>query len=241
MVVEDVLDEIAARFRDDPESRRYLETHALRYPILLGLVGEALGRVTSTPPRVLDAGPSYELEAMRRLWPRVHVDSLGFEDPRLMPPRAGERHFEVDLAGAADESTWPKAEPYDLVVCAEVIEHLHAAPRAALRMLASLLRSGGTMLVQTPNGAALLHRLRLLLGKNPFEPIREDLHHAGHFHEYTVAELVALCREAGLEPTRVELHNYFLTGTRKNRLLVRAGGLLPPRLRQGITLAATKA
>jgi SAM-dependent methyltransferase len=240
MEVADVLDEIAARFRDDPESRRYLETHALRYPILLGLVDEALARAGSAPPRVLDVGPSYELEAMRRLWPDAQVDSLGFEDKRLMPPRDGERHFEFDLAGAADEATWAKAEPYDVIVCAEVIEHLHAAPRAALRMLASLLRPGGTLLLQTPNAAALLHRVRLLLGKNPFEPIREDLHHAGHFHEYTVRELVDLCRQAGLEPANVELHNYFLTGTLKNRLLVRAGGLFPPRLRQGITLAATK-
>jgi hypothetical protein len=40
--------------------------------------------------------------------------------------------------------------------------------------------------------------------------------------------------------TEMRTANYFLTGSRKNRVLVRHGGLLPAGLRQGITITATK-
>lgn len=232
-----VLDEIATRFASDRESAAYLRTHGRRYRLLLDRVAEAVRASSGEPVRVLDVGPAYQTEAMRRLWPEVRVDSLGFEDPRLLPPRPGERHVQLDLTASADGVG---GEPYDVVVCAEVIEHLHVSPLRALRLLAALLRPGGTLVLQTPNAAALSRRFWLLLGRNPFEEIRDDLHQAGHFREYTVAELRQMVRTAGLEPARVELDNYFVTGSRKNRLLVALSPLLPPRLRQGVTLTARK-
>lgn len=238
--VQALFDDVAARFEADAESRAYLRSHRLRYGILFDLAGREVERGGPTPVRVLDVGPSYETEVMRRLWANAHIDSLGFEDLRLMAPRSGERHIEFDLVDATDESKWPSAGPYDLIVFAEVIEHLHISPLRVLELLASLLRPGGTLLLQTPNAAAMSRRFWLLMGKNPFEPIRDDLHQAGHFREYTVSELRRMCEDAGLQPLHADLRNYFVTGSRKNRLLVAFGGLLPPRLRQGITLLVRK-
>jgi len=235
--IDPVLDEIRQRVGDDAESVAYLETHRLRYRTLLGHVASnitGLGRA-----RILDIGPSYESELIRRLWPQAIVDSLGFLDGRLMPPRAGEEHTEFDLVQAADQASWPERQPYDLIVFAEVIEHLYISPGLVMQMLASLLGLGGTIIIQTPNAVALSRRFWLLMGRNPFESIRDDLHQAGHYREYTASELRDLCQQAGFRVKTVELQNYFLSGSRKNHLLVRLGPIVPRTLRQGITLTAT--
>ncbi len=108
------------------------------------------------------------------------------------------------------------------------------------RFFASLLRPSGVLVLQTPNAAALSRRFWLLAGRNPYEPIREDKKQAGHFREYTGAELRLLLNESGFDVSEIRLTNYFLTGSRKNRLLVRHGSLLPTSLRQGITVTASK-
>jgi trans-aconitate methyltransferase len=238
MTFDEVLADMTRRVQDDPESVAYLRAHRRRYRILLDRVDAALAGTAA--PRVLDVGPSYECELMRRLVPDARIDSLGFEDGRLLGARDGERHIDYDLVDAGDAATWPAAGPYDLIVCAEVIEHLYTAPVLTLRLLASLLRPGDTLLLQTPNAAALSRRFWLLTGRNPFEPIRADLHQAGHFREYTAAELRSLCAEAGFRVVHVELENYFLTGSRKNRVVVALGPVTPPTLRQGITLVAER-
>jgi hypothetical protein len=74
------------------------------------------------------------------------------------------------------------------------------------------------------------------MGRNPYEPIRENSMNPGHFREYTLRELVAFGEEAGLTTVRHWRHNYFLSGSKKNRLLVRAEAAVPRSLRQGLTI-----
>ena len=225
----------------DPESVAYARMHAPRYEILLGAVEAAMAGSTGAPVGLLDVGPSFQTEAIRELHPAVRVDSLGFADARFPPPRDGERHIDFDLDDADDRTTWPTTgDPYDVIVCAEVVEHLHTSPAHVFRLFASLLRSGGTLVLQTPNAAALSRRFWLLAGRNPYEPIREDKRQAGHFREYTAAELRTLLDASGFDVTETRLANYFLTGSRKNRVLVRHGDRLPAGLRQGITVTAKK-
>ena len=224
----------------DPESVAYARMHAPRYEILLGAVQAAITASGGGPVGLLDVGPSFQTEAIRELYPAVRVDSLGFADARFPPPRDGERHIDFDLNGSDDPTTWPVTGPYDVIVCAEVIEHLHTSPAHVFRLFASLLRPRGRLVLQTPNAAALSRRFWLLAGRNPYEPIREDKRQAGHFREYTEAELRTLLDARGFDVTEMRLANYFLTGSRKNRVLVRHGGLLPAALRQGITVTATK-
>ena len=78
---------------------------------------------------------------------------------------------------------------YDLVVFAEVIEHLHTSPVHTLAFVRGLLADAGVLILQTPNAASLPKRLKLLAGRNPYELIRADGGNPGHFREYTLAEL----------------------------------------------------
>ena len=126
------------------------------------------------------------------------------------------------------------------MVAAEVIEHVHTAPELVFRCLATLLRPDGRLIVQTPNAAALPHRVELLFGRNPFERIRLDPADPGHYREYTVDELLAIGRRAGLEVVDWTVQNYFAPARRLARMYAAVAPFLPPRLRAGITVRYTK-
>ena len=203
--------------------------HGRRYEALLAKVKE----LAPERPRILDVGQAYESERLREL-PGAVVDTLGFGDERF-PPRDGERHVPFDLKVAAQRDTWPELSDYDVVVCAEVIEHLPVSPLPPMQLMASALRPGGWLVLQTPNAARVGNRLRLLAGRNPFEELRDDLVSPGHIREYTVDEVVELGRAAGLEPGGWLTANYFETGSRANAILRRLEPLVPRRQRAGIT------
>ena len=224
-------DDLAAEFRQrytDAESLHYLETHRHRWELLLRLV------LNRAPNRILDVGPGFEAEAMRRRLPDATVDSLGWLDWRY-PPRDHEQHLELDLNEAQFPERLPELARYEVVVAAEVLEHLYTAPTLVLRYLASALEPRGALIVQTPNAVALKKRLQMLRGRNPAEPIREERMYAGHFHEYTPAELAATAHAAGLEVESCVTANYFRTGSRKNAVYARVERWLPSGLRDGIT------
>jgi hypothetical protein len=180
-------------------------------------------------------GPSYETRLLREQLPGATVDTAGWFDDRF-PLREGEEHTQVDL----NDPERPPLAPHDVVVCAEVIEHLQVAVGPVLRYLGSALADDGRLILQTPNAAGLPNRLRLLLGRNPYEPIREEQFNPGHFHEYTVAELRDAVTDAGFAVERIVTANYFDHGSRKNRVYRAAGPILPPTLREGITLVASR-
>jgi SAM-dependent methyltransferase len=210
-----------------PDEEVYLRTHSRRYQLLFDVVRSL------APQSILVVGPSHESVLLRDEVPGVRVDTLGWEDHRF--PRAGdERHVQHDL----NDPDYPELDPHDVVICAEVIEHLHISPVPVLRFLAGGLAPGGHLVVQTPNATALPKRLRMLLGRNPYEPIREEAGNPGHFHEYTVGELRDAVEAAGLDVERVLTANYFNHGSQKNRAYRALGPLLPGTLREGITVVA---
>ena len=92
---------------------------------------------------------------------------------------------------------------------AEVIEHLYTAPKLVLSFLRALLTDRGVLIIQTPNAAALHKRAELLLGRNPYELIRETTNDPGHFREYTKKELIRIAEDAGLTVDRWLAGNYF--------------------------------
>lgn len=206
----------------------YLSAHAPRYAALLHKVEE----LAPPRPRILDVGAAYEVELLRSL-PAV-VDRLGFPDERV-PLAEGERHIEFDLTDAAQPELWPELDGYDIVVCAEVIEHLTIPPIHVLRLLAAALREGGWLIVQTPNATRISNRLRMLMGRNPFEPLRDDRRNPGHIREYTVKELLGFASSAGLETGGWLTADYFVTGSWANRGLRRVSPAVPRSLRAGIT------
>jgi methyltransferase family protein len=200
----------------------YFRTHERRYRLLLELVRGL------SPERILVVGPSHESVLLREVAP---VDTLGWDDHRF-PRVEGERHRQHDL----NDPAYPELGPYDAVVCAEVVEHLHMPAESVVRPLAAALSPGGHLVLQTPNATSLPKRLRMLVGRNPYEPIRDQAGNPGHFHEYTLRELRDAVRAAGLDVEQIVTANYFDHGSPQNRLFRAVDRVLPPTLREGITV-----
>jgi hypothetical protein len=210
-----------------PDEHEYLRTHARRYHLLLGLVGEL------APKTILVVGPSYESVLLREAIAGATVDTFGWADDRF-PRVDGEHHVQHDL----NDLDYPELEPHDVVVCCEVIEHLQVDAVPVLRLLSAAIAPDGHLVLQTPNATALPKRLRMLIGRNPYAPIRNEPRNPGHFHEYTVGELRAAVEAAGLEVERVLTANYFDHGSPQNRVFRAVEPVLPGTLREGITVVA---
>jgi len=113
-----------------------------------------------------------------------------------------------------------------------VIEHLNTPPRRVLEFLAAQLAPGGWLVLTTPNAVWLKNRLRLLMGRNPFELLRDD--RSGHVREYTLAELAAAAGEAGLEVAAAERHGLYHFAGAKDRFYSALADATHPSLRRAI-------
>lgn len=122
----------------------------------------------------------------------------------------------VDLSGGQ-----PLAEvaggDFDLVLSAEVVEHLPIPASAHFGMLAPILRPGGALVVGTPNAGSIRRVVKTFLhipvlppAELTFGPV--DLEHEGvHRREYMPVEIKSALRAAGLRPERSEYLSYGYT------------------------------
>lgn len=200
---------------------RYVNFHRRRFAYLIRLCRELCPGQPNA--RVLDIGRSELTRMLAQVYRQV--ESLGFP---LETEEGGHRpafplenkHHVFDLNRAERSEEWPELGQFDLIVMAEVIEHLHTAPELILTMLNSMLAENGVLIVQTPNAAALHKRLKLLIGRNPYERIRAFSANPGHFREYTRSELIEVGRAAGLKSIRHEYADYFgCDGTRMKKVV----------------------
>ena len=145
-------------------------------------------------------------------------------------------NIQFDLDRSIDHAGWPKLPPHDLVLAAEVVEHLHASANHWLPFLQSAVAPGGHLIITTPNGVALRRRLMMLAGVHPYEKIRDDPRVPGHFREFTKSELTAYGQAHGLRLVHFEGHAHldypFTSGKIYNKLTA----VLPSNLRDTMYL-----
>jgi len=238
------LSRVALDIRRSDPSDLYAAFHAVRYAFLLRALADY---ITDARCRVLDIGPS-KLTALIAQTFGVRVQSLGLSEHH---DAGASRHYTFDLNESQEPARW-RADlgPYDVVVMAEVLEHLHTSPARVLAFVRTLLAPHGVLIIQTPNALALHKRLKLLAGRHPYEPIREDVRNPGHFREYTAGELRHYAEGAGLVVERCSHESYFdyrflyhPDGSRYQprwhlTILNACYRLVPPTLRPGLTCVA---
>ena len=223
---------------DDLKQSGYFLYHAPRYDVLM----KRIHKYHTESSKILEIGRS-RFAKMAYNFFGVNIDGLGFRtDKKTLT--GYDYHF--DLNDAQYPEKWRKDLPkYDIILFAEVIEHLHTSPLLVLKFLKTLLNEHGIIILQTPNAVALHRKLQILAGKNPYGLISEDTAEPGHFREYTAAEISDYCRKAGLEIVDMTFENYFdyryiehangqLTKKSKYRLINIIYSMLPKSLRPGM-------
>lgn len=104
------------------------------------------------------------------------------------------QHFNVE------NDSFPYTEgEFDIVIFAEIIEHLLNDPCKVLREIKRVLKPGGTLIVTTPNVARLENVARLIAGENIYDPYSGYGPYGRHNREYTRHELVTLLQFEGFD------------------------------------------
>jgi SAM-dependent methyltransferase len=121
--------------------------------------------------------------------------------------------------------------PYDVIVMAEVIEHVPRPPYLVLRDLFNWLRPGGWLVLTTPNLYRLRNLVRMASGRRVFDYflVPQPERPLGHFLEYSLDQISWHFREAGFEVSKAQLVQLDYGGSTAPRRLARR--VLKPILR----------
>ncbi|HWX73815.1 MAG TPA: methyltransferase domain-containing protein [Solirubrobacteraceae bacterium] len=170
---------------------------SLREAFLLSRVAAERERV-GDPPRVLDlgCGEGYFAAALAR--GGAEVVAVDVAEAALR--RARTSHPELDVRLAEPEAPLPLEDSsFDVVWAGETIEHV-ADTQQWLSEVRRVLRSGGLILISTPDHG-FLTRLRLALSARAFESHFDPL--ADHLRFYTRRVLAGLLAGFGFEEVAV--------------------------------------
>jgi 2-polyprenyl-3-methyl-5-hydroxy-6-metoxy-1,4-benzoquinol methylase len=87
---------------------------------------------------------------------------------------------------------------YDVVFAAEILEHVFETD-LFLQNIHKVLKTGGILVLSTPNLASLGRRILLLLGRNPVTELNTREGQAGHVRYYVYEPLKDILRDNGFE------------------------------------------
>jgi 2-polyprenyl-3-methyl-5-hydroxy-6-metoxy-1,4-benzoquinol methylase len=116
----------------------------------------------------------------------------GVEPDPTLPDQARQGYDDWRPSDALAAGEW--SAPFDVVVCADVLEHL-PRPEALLERIRGWLRPGGTLLVSIPNVANVTVRASLLAGR--FSYAQRGIMDRTHLHFYTRRSARSLLTDAG--------------------------------------------
>lgn len=174
-----------------------------RYQGYSGARPDVLKLVQGQPMRMLDVGCGAGMlgrDLLERS-PGAHV--TGVEPDPELAALARDQMTEV-IEGRIDEASTllqiAAHAPYDLILCADVLEHL-AQPDVVLGQLASFLSPGGRLITSLPNIRHVSTFVSLgLLGTWPSRS--RGIHDRTHLRFFARPNILQLGREAGLVPIR---------------------------------------
>ncbi|MGN6373500.1 MAG: class I SAM-dependent methyltransferase [Solirubrobacteraceae bacterium] len=168
---------------DAPLRERLLLAHARR-----------LSGVDEAPPRLLDigCGEGYFAALLVESGLSVVAADVAVEPLR----RLRETHPHIDLCLLTPDAPLPFDDSsFDAVWAGEVVEHV-ADTQSWLSELRRVLRSGGTLLLSTPDHG-LLRRIAMALSRRRFEQCFDP--RSDHLRFYTRQTLAALLSDFGFE------------------------------------------
>lgn len=231
----------------DNPSAEYLLVHKKRYLYLLKKTEKLRTDFSDKNITILDIGPSLFTLMLEKHFPSDRIFSLGLDNeksrgghlPKQVQLKPGS-FFHFNLNDVQYPEILIELPQCDIIIMAEVLEHLYTSPVLIFNYLKNYIKNGGYFIIQTPNGASLKNRISLLLGKNPFELIRENSENPGHFREYTIKELISYAEKTGFSVESVECKSYFNPRNFVEKVYKKVTDFLPKTFRNGITIILKK-
>lgn len=200
----------ANRSSGSESSKVYRQVHGKRFEYILDYAKRFCPAKDTT---VLDFGRSGLTEVLNTYYSTLSTIGFPLERDsgghRESTPLDHIPHIVCDLTKAENVDQWPQTEQkFDLIIFCEVVEHVPVAPEFQIMLLASLLKEKGKLLISTPNAINWYNRLKMVIGRNPFEKIRFNLDNPGHFREYTAKEIQHWAIETDMKVLDLEMKNF---------------------------------
>jgi SAM-dependent methyltransferase len=190
--------------------REYLKGQSKRIAYLTNLV-QGYSDKMGGPLSILDVGPHFLTRCLMDLvTPRPQISTLGYPFPKLVPEAEVKRKVVLNFNELPKDKLGFDAGSFDLITICEVVEHLFTPPDVILNLLKPLLKKDGRLILGTPNAVSISHRMRMMLGENPFHRLNPNWKSGvAHIREYTMAELRDYAREVGLISDFEEYNDYW--------------------------------
>jgi glycosyltransferase involved in cell wall biosynthesis/SAM-dependent methyltransferase len=196
----------------EAEARSYVDTHLTRLEKTLGIIPPG-----GPADRILEMGvylqitPSLQKRLGYREVRGCYYGPAGTVERKAVTSADGESfECDIDLFDAGkDPFPYPDSH-FSTVLCCELIEHLAHDPMHMMAEVNRILRTGGHLVLTTPNLASLRSLSALLQGYHPAllsvypRPAEGQPGEARHHREYTPLEIHLLLEDAGFEVTLLE-------------------------------------
>ena len=226
-----ILEELRARCPADGNERSYFETHRRRYLETLRMLPDA-----QPGQRLLELGAAFHhLTPMLLSFKRyceVRCNDIWQGETtitRTLAGHASTEPFSVVVDNFDVQSApWPYEDSsFDVVLFCEMLEHLHTDPVGVLAEINRVLRTGGLLLLTTPNLASCHSVEYALRGNSPyvygkFEPGGASTDR--HNREYTANEIKHLADAAGFACEQLATRDSWWQPDRKVLRLLAARG-----------------
>ncbi|HET6818020.1 MAG TPA: class I SAM-dependent methyltransferase [Mycobacteriales bacterium] len=182
-----------------PESRlaqHYEERYETYRSFGTGLVETLAEELLPAGGSVLDVGCASG-GLLARLQPKAGY-AAGLE-LSATAAEAARAHADEVVCGALDADPAPRFAyaSFDLVICADVLEHT-VDPVASLQRAAGWCAPGGKLLISVPNIGYFAARARVLRGRFGYDD-QGGIFDSGHLRFFTQSLLVSLVADAGLQ------------------------------------------
>jgi SAM-dependent methyltransferase len=193
-----------------PWEKEYLDYHASRFKETINRLGPGEGK------RLLDVGafPGHLTLALQDAGYRVEALTGTDESDRgleIFGHRMAVHQIPVAMADVEFDRFPFANETFDVVLAAEIIEHLPFNPYHLLREAFRVLKPGGRLLLTTPNLPKLDNWIQFFRGRSihpdvrlPFHKTFKSILTGRHIREYTASELIYMLEEQNKEMYRFE-------------------------------------
>jgi len=175
------------------------ETHWMRYTLNPnGGTHALLLRLVPTGSRVLDVGCASGYLGTQLSMRRCAIVGIEIDGRAAAVARDSGAYLEVHEIDLDDDASSLPVGPFDIVLCADVLEHLRD-PERVLKRLRPLIAGTGSIVISLPNVAHVSVRARLMAGR--FDYAERGILDRTHIHLYTYKSARALGRAAGFRLT----------------------------------------